>query len=369
MELTLDSQAAQVYDRRFISGHQWAIINSMFDVLTIGTGTRDIFLESKLFKVVHDPVHLKKLGFISGEAQCFALGGKIEIKAPTMTVGGGAANAAVTFARQGFRTAALMKLGRDENGVAVINALKKERVAALPLFDKKAATAYSVILLSPTGERTILNYRGASEDMRLSEISWKSLRARSVYIVPGRIPFVVMRRVVAHFKRQGALVAMNPSKYYLEMGARKLSPILKALDVVIMNREEAAYLTGKDYAKENMIFKALDRMVSGIAVMTDGSAGVKVSDGKKVYGAGIFKEKKLIDRTGAGDAFGSGFVSGLLRSHDHFSSQAIREAIRLASANATAKVEHIGAQSGLLLRAQFSGEKRWKNFPILEKNL
>lgn len=341
----------------------------MYDVLTIGTGTRDVFLESKLFKVVYDPVHLKKLGFVSGEAQCFALGGKIEIKAPTLTVGGGAANAAVTFARQGFRTAALMKLGRDENGAAVVSVLKKERVTTLPIFDKKAMTAYSVILLSPSGERTILNYRGASEDMRLGEIDWKSLRARSVYIVPGRISFAVMRRMVAHFKRQGALVAMNPSKYYLELGAKKLAPVLRSLDVVIMNREEASYLTGKDYGKERAIFKSLDKMVPGIAVMTDGPNGVKVSDGEKIYRAGIFKERKLIDRTGAGDAFGSGFVSGLLRSKNHLSPAAVRYAIRLGSANATSKVEYIGAQSGILSRSRFLREKRWQHFPILKKNL
>ena len=86
----------------------------MFDVITIGTATRDVFLTSNLFKVLKDPTHLKKLGFKTGEAECFALGSKIEVEKPTITVGGGAANAALTFSRQGLRTASVLRMGDDE---------------------------------------------------------------------------------------------------------------------------------------------------------------------------------------------------------------------------------------------------------------
>jgi len=52
----------------------------MFDVIAIGTATRDVFLISPLFKVLRDPKHLEKIGFKTGEAQCFALGAKVEVK-------------------------------------------------------------------------------------------------------------------------------------------------------------------------------------------------------------------------------------------------------------------------------------------------
>src|SRR3989344_4010604 len=109
----------------------------MFDVITIGTVTRDVFLTSPLFKVLRDQAHLEKIGFKTGEAECFALGSKIEVKKPVMTIGGGAANAAVTFSRQGFRTAAVLKIGDDESGDAIIKHLKKEKVAPLAVRDKK----------------------------------------------------------------------------------------------------------------------------------------------------------------------------------------------------------------------------------------
>jgi len=325
----------------------------MFDVITIGTATRDVFLRSSLFKILRDPKHLEALGFKTGEAECFAFGSKIEVERPIITVGGGAANTAVTFRRQGFRTAALVKIGEDELGKSVVADLRKEKITPLPVWDKKVGTAYSTILLNVGGERTILVYRGASEDLERKEVPWGKLKARWAYIAPGRINFDLMMAIVKKLKKNGAMIAINFSKYYLDLGLARLKPLLKNLDVVIVNREEASYLTGVDYKKEKAIFRELDKLIDGIAAMTDGPRGAYVSDGKYLYRAGIFKEKKLVDRTGTGDAFGSGFVAGLMLKND------IHYALRLASANATAVVERVGAQEGILRKKDFN-KKRWQ---------
>ena len=215
-------------------------------------------------------------------------------------------------------------------------------------------TGYAVILLGGEGERSILAYRGASSSFKEGDISFKKLSSKAVYIAPGRISFNVMSKLVNHFKDSGALVAMNPSGHYISMGMKKLKPIFKKLDVVIMNREEGAKLTKVDYKDENRIFSKLDEVVDGIAVMTDGPRGSLVSDGFDVHRAGVFPEKKLVDRTGAGDAFGSGFVAGIVESKGD-----ICHALRVASANATSVVEHVGAQEGALSHKDLSS-KRWK---------
>ncbi len=362
----------------------------MFDVITIGTATRDVFLSSNLFKIVRDPKHLQKLGFKTGEAQCFALGGKIEVEPPIMTIGGGATNAAVTFARQGLKTAALFKIGYDRNGRDVLGDLRKERVTSLCSFDDAKMTAYSVILRSPNGERTILNYRGASEDLTIHNIPHHKLKTRWAYIVPGKIPFGVIMSVVAMLKKNGTRVAMNPSKHYIELGYKKLAPMLKLLDVVTMNREEGAFLTGANFKDEKKIFKKFDDYVPGLAVLTDGPKGVLVSDGTTIYKAGVFKERKIVDRTGAGDAFGSGFVASLAHAEHggkgslwfklwrgggmspgvvRFSRNIIEHAIRLGSANATSVVESIGAQPGILRRRQFEHDHRWKHQKVIAKKI
>jgi sugar/nucleoside kinase (ribokinase family) len=103
-------------------------------------------------------------------------------------------------------------------------------------------------------------------------------------------------------------------------------------------------------------------------VITDAERGSKVSDGKTVWRAGVFRERKLADRTGAGDAFGSGFVAGLMQKGEKCEKgickpQNIAYALRLASANATSNIESIGAKSGILTKKGFQA-KRWSRLGI-----
>ncbi len=341
-----------------------------FDVITIGTATRDVFLNSPLFKVLTDAAHLKKIGFPTGEAQCFALGGKVEIGAPVLTTGGGATNAAVTFARQGLKTACLAKVGDDEIAADIAKELTGEKITPLLKKTGKKRTAFSTILLALTGERTILVYRGASEDLNAADCAL-GIESRWAYVVPGGIGFPVIDGLTRKLGSQGVRMALNPSKPYIQSDAGKLRPLLNRMNVVILNREEAAYLAKTDYRDEEKIFRKMDEIVDGIVVVTDGPKGVTVSDGKKKYRAGIFREKCVADRTGAGDAFGSGFVAGLMRARDSRrpTEEEIKYAIRLASANATSVVESVGAKKGILARAAFEKSPRWRDLKITERPL
>jgi sugar/nucleoside kinase (ribokinase family) len=311
-----------------------------FDVITIGTATMDVFLES--------PAKTE------GKCQCLELGAKMEISEPVFSTGGGATNAAVTFARQGFKAASLFKIGRDLAGEEVLREMKKEKVSALAVKDGKLKTDYSAILVANGGERTILNYRGASADLKESEIPFGSLNAKWAYVSPGNLPLETIKKIFSHFSKIGASIAFNPSRKYLDIGIKKLEPLFNMSEVVLLNREEASELTGIPYGKEKELFARLDKAVKGIAVMTEGQKGLVVSDGKTVYRAGIFKNKKVVDRTGAGDSFGSGFVAGLMRKNN------IEYAIRLGLANAASVVEHFGAKEGIIMKSEFDNSPRWK---------
>jgi sugar/nucleoside kinase (ribokinase family) len=235
---------------------------------------------------------------------------------------------------------------------------------------KKHPTAYSTLLLSKNGERTVLVARGASNDLQATPALLNKAKAQWVYITPGAIPFAVISKLVNHFSAQGAHIAINPSGHYLKFGVRRLQPLLKKAHVVILNREEASRLTGASISNERGIFKRFESLFGGLAVMTEGSKGVMVSNGKTIYKAGVFKEKVLTDRTGAGDAFGSGFVAALLKLSpgvkpgEAYAAHAVEEAIRFASANATAVVEKIGAKAGILYASQFVRDARFKNLVI-----
>ena len=326
-----------------------------FDVITIGTATRDFFAKSKAFKVVSTPE------FVSGWGLCLPAGGKIDLEDVIFTTGGGATNAAVTFSRQGYRAAAVCKIGDDVSGREVLKDLQAEKVSTgFVVQDENSKTAYSVLVLAPSGERTALTYRGASESFEIADINPRALAAKWFYI-SGSVPLSVVNIILDKAKDIGAKVAMNPSFGHIKLGLNGLGEVLKKLDVVIMNREEGASLTGLDYKREEKIFGALDEYIPGAVILTDGPKGVLVSDGKNIYRAGIFKNKNVADRTGAGDAFGSGFVAGLIKSNN------VEEAIKLASANATNVVEYIGAKAGILTKDQFENDSRWENLYISAK--
>jgi len=332
-----------------------------YDVITIGSATQDVYLKSEGIKHVEDPKHLKEIGFEKGAAECFAVGSKIDLEEFHMEFGGGGANTAVSFAKQGFDTATVVKVGDDVIGDQVVKNLEDKKVDILnSKRDKRNKTAYSTILLMPSGERTILTYRGAAEKVTKRDVPFSKLNAKWAYISPSDMPFSVIKRSIKSLKRSGAKIAMNPSKDYIEKGLRKLKPILKKLDVVILNREEGAELTGVDYDDPRAIFRKFDKVIDdGIAVMTDGVRGSMVSDGRYLYRAGVYEEDKLIDRTGAGDAFGAGFVVGLMRKNE------INYALKIASANAMSVIEDLGAQNGLLGKTGF----RKSRFEFLDLDL
>lgn len=141
-------------------------------------------------------------------------------------------------------------------------------------------------------------------------------------------------------------IALNPGRDQMTKDLEVLKKMLPKIDILIVNQEEAGLITGIDYKNEGEIFKKIDEMMPGIAVMTKGPEGVAVSDGKNIYRAGI-PESGYVDRTGSGDAFGSGFVAAIIQGKD------ISYAIQLATANATSVIQKIGAKNGLLKKGEW----------------
>ena len=320
----------------------------MFDIISIGSATRDVFFsadELKKFKIDE---------FQTGEAICFGYGSKIEMKKLVLTSGGGGTNAAVTFARQGLETANIGVVGKDFNGEEILKELSGEGID-ISLFQKHDDdfTAYSVILVNSDGERTILSYKGEGQHFSTKMIPFDKLRARWMFLDSLGGHYDTLEGLVTHAVKNSIKLATNPGGKELAHGLEKLKPLLKSFNVVIMNQEEASGLTGIDYKKEEEIFKFMDFLIDGIFVMTKGPDGVSVSDGKKIYSAGV-PDSPVVERTGAGDSFSSGFVVEYIRSGD------IVKAIQFATANASSVVTKYGAKAGILKKND------WGPWPLIE---
>lgn len=320
-----------------------------YDVIAIGTVTRDVFLKSPDFEVV------KNSNYRTGRAGCFMLGTKLEIPKVAIASGGGGTNTAVGFARQGFKTGCIGRIGNDGIGREIAAELKKEGVEPLFQIDQGHDTAYSTILVAADGERTILEYRGANDYMNEKEIDWNNLKSKWIYIDSLGGNENLLSAVLNWAKNIGAKTAFNPDKRMIKLGAR-LYKYLDTIDIFIANEDESSFVAGIEYKEEREpeVFKKLDEAVKGIVVMTKGPRGVEVSDGKKHYSAGI-PDSPVLDRTGAGDSFGSGFVSGYIESNGN-----IEYAIQLGTANATSVAQYFGAKQGLLKKED------WGNYPKIK---
>lgn len=312
----------------------------MYDVITIGSATRDVFMTSK---ALHP--HRAKDVLTHIEA-CFPFGAKINVDEIFFTTGGGATNNAATFARLGkFRTAALCRIGDDSAGKDVLGGLRRDRIDTRFVqissgHKHEEHTAFSTIL-SPggvVGERTILVYRGASARFDHTKIPWGKFHARWFYLSSLGGDLALLKKILNHAKRIDAKIAMNPGGQELKKGNRA---IFQRLDFLILNREEAAELTGKPFKNTKALLDAL-RNYAPFVVMTDGPKGAYAVTGKTAYSIPSVGHKPK-NITGAGDAFGSGFITGWIKSNSD-----MIEALRVGSLNADSVVQHVGAKVGIL---------------------
>ena len=307
------------------------------------------------------------------ETLTFEKGRKYEIQAPAMRAGGGALNAAVTFTRGGHETSLISEWGADAAGSFLEQRMRAEKIIPRIIISQKQPTSYSFIFVSPDGERTVFTSRGALRVFSAFDVLAREINgAQWAYIATGSWPVRILTRLMRVLKRQHILIAISPSAHLLAHGKKAVAPVLAFGDAVIMNRDEATLLTGAE-KKTKKIFSELDALVRGIAIMTDGKNGAFVSDGKRVFSGPAFRAN-IIDETGAGDAFGSGFVAGLAESSalcakGLCSEDEIVYALRRGAANAASVIEHWGATEGILTKKEFLTQKRWQTYSIKIKHL
>lgn len=327
-----------------------------FDIVVLGSATRDVVMKSEQFRIIEDK------SFATGQGECFALGSKIEIKDIVFTSGGGGTNAAVTFARQGLKTSCVGAIGDDFNGMNITDELNHEGVNTDHFqITKDGYTAYSVILVHESGERTILSYKGEGQNFDVNKIAFEKLNTKWLFLDSLGGHYDLLETAVNWAVKNNVKLAIDPGGKELDHGLENLQPLLKHFSIVKMNQEEAAKLTGIDYRNESEIFKFMDEIVDGIFLMSKGPDGVVASDGKNVYRAGV-PDSPIIERTGAGDAFSSGFVTEYIRATERqeTSDQVVTKAIQFATANASSVVTQYGAKAGILKKDD------WGPWPLVK---
>lgn len=316
-------------------------------VTTIGSITLDVVLYTDKGRVINTPSDL-----LSQKLLAFEYGAKTECQRMYMTGGGAAANTAVTFARMGLNPMVYGAVGDDTAGAISLEHLKAERIAT-KLIRKIPAipTSVSVILNSErTKGHSIFVYRGASNALPCTAGDIGKIKTPWVYL--GSLAGSwrgKLHRIFEQAEKRSISVAWNPGSTQITVGARALRPYLKKSALVLVNKDEAIELllrSGVSIANENprTLISQLHEYGQKITVLTMGHQGALLRSGSTTSFQHA-RKVSFVNKTGAGDAFGSGLLAGILMFRD------LRRALRLAVYNSSSVVSHIGAQSGILNRA------------------
>jgi ribokinase len=293
----------------------------MVEVICVGSATWDIFLRSDEFS----------LGRLRA--------GKIEAQELVMASGGGATNAAVSYARKGIKAAAVVEMGKDAAAEMIVADLAKEGVdTSWVVQEEREVTAVSVILVSGKGS-SIVTYRGASRMLTVADIPWARLEREVkvggwIHLTSVGGDMELVNRLIAWAKEKQRQVYWNPG-----LGEKRPD---QWPDVLQMNRSEASKFFGIDWNDAGVWRGEHCPVAPGMMlVITDGERGGRVCRGGKCWWYAAIKTP-VLDSTGAGDAFGSGVVAALIKGKNTL------EAIEWGKKQAASVVGQVGAKAGLL---------------------
>lgn len=308
-----------------------------YDIIAVGDATVDVFLK------IHDAsvrCQLDRRNCLL----CFRYADKIPVEQVTQTpAAGNAANNAVGSARLGLSAALVTILGDDDAGRAIRKELKNNGVA-LPYvtLDRRHGTNYSTVL-NFQRERTILVYH-APRTYRLPE---ELASTFWVYLTSmGKGWERIVPALLRYLDRASARLAFNPGTHQLRSGLRFLRPLFARTSVLMVNREEAATILGTPPSTEPVsVLRRLARLGPTTVVVTDGPDGSYALHEKGAWFVPAFPIPAT-ERTGAGDAFSTGFLAAMLYG------SGVAEAQRWGTLNAGSVIQYVGPQAGLLTAAQ-----------------
>lgn len=302
----------------------------MLDVISIGVVTLDTFIK------FHDANIKCSLNRESCQF-CFNYGDKIAVDQLTKTLGGNGANNAVGNARLGLSSAIYTVYGNDDVGKQIEETFDQEGVSRKYCVVDKSRASDSAYVINFKAERTIFVYH-EKRDYKLPKLE----PAKWVYLTSLMKGFEKIHKDLLKYLNENQVkLAYNPGTHQLLAGKQSQADILEATEVLIVNKEEAQRLLEDNERDIKALLQGLRRLGAKTAVITDGPRGSYTSDGTSYFRLGIL-DSPIIERTGTGDSYSSGFVAALINNQD------LSNAMVWGTFNAWSVVQKIGPQAGLL---------------------
>ena len=320
----------------------------MYDIISIGDTTIDHFF------FIHDASTHCGIN----KEDCYItmhFADKIAVDKYVRTIAGNATNNVVASSRLGLKTAFYTVVGNDLQGKSILEQLKLEKVDERYIqVDKKTSTNISSVI-SFQGERTILVYH-APRNYQLPKLP-KSRWAYLTSAGPKEFLPKLHRQVAQYLKNNpNTKLGFNPGTHQMNLGLKAIALFIKRSDVLSLNVEETERLLGyKSGTPHKKLLADMYKVGPKIFVMTNGPQGSYAFDGKTMRFLEIY-DTPILERTGCGDSYTSGFIAALAYGHD------AAEAMRWGTMNSAFVIQEVGPQKGLLHKAKIlSMLKKAKN--------
>ncbi|ABN69121.1 6-phosphofructokinase / inosine-guanosine kinase / cytidine kinase [Staphylothermus marinus F1] len=255
----------------------------------------------------------------------------------TRGVGGSAANVSIDVSRLGGRSAVIVKVGLDGFGRLVIDELMREKVDVSGVKVCLGDTGFTVVIIDRDGKIIMYGYKGSAEKLEPKDLD-EGIISRGKYLHIASLRLDTSLEAAKLAKKHGLKTAWDPGRRLSLKGLSYFDELLKYIDIVLVNKKEAYHLTGiSDYREAAK--KILETGV-WLVVIKRGPEGIYAvtSDGE-TYDLPAFPVDKVIDTTGAGDAFASGLLLGLSRGYN------LKKALIYGNAVAALKTSRLGSHN------------------------
>lgn len=256
-------------------------------VVSVGASNMDF-----IFKVPY---------FVKPDAEMF-------IEELKISPGGSALNFAVNLTRLGIRTGMVSRVGKDDYGELILNQLNKEGLDTSHCIKIAKKTGMAFISVDKSGKRSIYSFPGANGKLKLNSADIDYIRSAEFIHLAG--VYWELARDVARYAQK---LSFSPGPLLSSHGLDKLGAVIKKSKFLFLNNEEVKILTGEDL--DNGAKLILDEGVTNL-IVTLGSLGSVLynKDGTIKVPA---EKIKVVDTTGAGDAFAAAFIFKWLKGKEY----------------------------------------------------
>ena len=253
--------------------------------------------------------------------------------------GGSAANTVVGLARLGLKTGFVGKVAEDREGELLLDDFRKENVDTSGIIISRNGRSGVVMgYVDRKGERALYVDPGVNDWLEIKEINLDyAADTEFLHLTSfvGEKPFKAQKELINQLS--DVKISFDPGALYARKSLKSLKPIIKRSFVMLPNAKEVKLLTGQDYEEGS---KSLAREGVSIVAVKLGNKGCYVTNGKESHLVEPYKVK-VVDTTGAGDAFCAGFLYGLIKGRDLY------QCGKLGNFVASRCISRIGARTGL----------------------